>query len=101
MVSCASLSLSQACIKKKIICNLVDHEEGLNSQNSSFSLSLSWHCTSRVRAGWKSHMAGDKARAGIVCILCRASGTTPLHLKGSSGLAESSHACMSSTAQFT
>lgn len=78
--------------------SLVEHEEGVNSLNFSFAFSLdhcslSWHCTSPVRADWKSHMAGDKARAGVVCTLCRGSDSMPLHLKGSSALAECFHGC--------
>lgn len=81
--------------------SIMEHEEVENNRKClSLSPSLSWHCTSWERTDWKSHMAGDKPRAGIVCTLCRGSGTLPPHLKGSSGLAECFWGCMSSTALF-
>lgn len=81
--------------------SIVEHEEVENNRKfPSLLPSLSWHCTTWERADWKSHMAGDKPRAGIVCTLCLGSGTLPPHLKGSSGLAECFWGCTSSTALF-
>lgn len=74
--------------------SIVEREEvEYNRKFLSLSPSLSWHCTTWERTDWKSHMAGDKPRAGIVCTLCRGSGTLPPHLKGSSDLAEHFWGC--------
>lgn len=104
-MTCFHVLVFTGIYNKKYISHLtstVEYEEEENKLKFlSLSPSLPWHCTSRARADWKSHMAGDKPRAGIVCTLCHGSGTLPPHLKGSSGLAESFRGCTSSTALFT
>lgn len=102
MVSCASMFLLQVSIIK-IYLRFNLHSGAWRGRKQP-EISLFRHLSPGIapveRTDWKSHMAGDKPRAGIVCTLCRGSGTPPPHLKGSSGLAECFGGCMSSTAMF-